>query len=41
MILEIQHETTLTYSEPIREWLCELRMEPTSDSQQSCNSSGK
>ena len=38
MILEIQHETTLTYSEPIREWLCELRMEPTSDSQQSCHS---
>ena len=38
MILEIQHETTITYSEPIREWLCELRMEPTSDNQQRCHS---
>lgn len=38
MILEIQHETTMSYSEPIREWLCELRMEPISDEQQSCHS---
>ncbi len=38
MILEIQHETRLDYTEPVAEWLAELRMEPTSDEQQSCHS---
>jgi transglutaminase-like putative cysteine protease len=38
MILEIQHETTITYANPVREWLCELRMEPVSDSNQRCHS---
>ena len=37
MILEIQHETRLEYSEPVAEWLAELRMEPASDEQQSCH----
>ena len=34
MILEVQHETCLEYSEPVSEWLTELRMEPLSDDQQ-------
>ena len=38
MILEIQHETVLDYSEPVREWLCELRMEPANDPLQRCHS---
>ena len=38
MILEIQHETTITYANPVREWLCELRMEPASDRGQRCHS---
>jgi transglutaminase-like putative cysteine protease len=38
MILEIQHETRFEYSEPVRELLAELRMEPASDSDQSCHS---
>jgi transglutaminase-like putative cysteine protease len=38
MILEIQHETALEYTEPVREWLCELRMEPVSDAAQRCHS---
>ena len=38
MILEIQHETLLEYSEPVHEWLCELRMEPVSDALQRCHS---
>lgn len=36
MILEIQHETCLEYSRPISEWLSELRVEPLSDPDQSC-----
>ena len=38
MILEIQHETTIDYAEPVSEWLCELRMEPMSDPTQRCHS---
>jgi transglutaminase-like putative cysteine protease len=38
MILEVQHETRLQYSEPISEWLTEVRMEPVSDARQSCHS---
>jgi transglutaminase-like putative cysteine protease len=38
MILEIQHETTIEYSQPVGEWLCELRMEPVSDATQRCHS---
>jgi transglutaminase-like putative cysteine protease len=38
MILEIQHETTMEYSQPVSEWLCELRMEPMSDRSQRCHS---
>jgi transglutaminase-like putative cysteine protease len=38
MILEIQHETMMEYSEPVSEWRCELRMEPVSDTQQRCHS---
>jgi transglutaminase-like putative cysteine protease len=38
MILEVQHETRLDYSEPVAEWLTELRMEPVSDDRQSCHS---
>ena len=38
MILEIQHETTMEYSQPVSEWLCELRMEPISDRSQRCHS---
>ncbi len=38
MILEIQHETVLEYTEPVREWLCELRMEPVNDTLQRCHS---
>lgn len=38
MILEVQHETRLDYSEPVAEWLTELRMEPLSDERQSCHS---
>jgi len=38
MILEIQHETTMEYSQPVSEWLCELRMEPMSDRGQRCHS---
>lgn len=38
MIIEIQHETKLEYSEPASEWLTELRMQPASDEQQSCHS---
>jgi transglutaminase-like putative cysteine protease len=36
MILEIQHETRLKYSAPVTEWLAELRVEPVSDADQSC-----
>jgi transglutaminase-like putative cysteine protease len=38
MILEVQHETAIEYSQPVREWLCELRMEPMSDTRQRCHS---
>jgi len=38
VILEIQHETTMEYSQPVSEWLCELRMEPMSDRGQRCHS---
>jgi transglutaminase-like putative cysteine protease len=38
MILEIQHETRFEYSEPARELITELRMEPASNADQSCHS---
>jgi transglutaminase-like putative cysteine protease len=38
MILEVQHETRFEYSETAIESLTELRMEPVSDSNQSCHS---
>ena len=38
MILEIQHETRLLYSEPVTESIAEMRMEPVSDADQSCRS---
>ena len=38
MILEIQHETRLQYSEPVTESVAEVRMEPASDADQSCRS---
>ncbi len=38
MILEIQHETRLSYSEPVTESVVEVRMEPASDPDQSCRS---
>jgi transglutaminase-like putative cysteine protease len=38
MILEIQHETSMEYTEPVAEWLTEVRMEPASDERQSCHS---
>src|SRR5437870_4866386 len=38
MILEIQHETCLEYSEPVTEAITEIRMEPASDQAQSCHS---
>jgi transglutaminase-like putative cysteine protease len=38
MILEVQHETRFTYTEPVAESVTELRMEPVSDPDQSCRS---
>ena len=38
MILEVQHETRFEYTEPVAEWVSEVRMEPTSDARQSCHS---
>ncbi len=38
MILEIQHETRLEYTDPVSEWMAELRMEPLSDRDQTCQS---
>lgn len=38
MIIEIQHETCLAYSDPVTESLAEFRMEPISDQNQSCRS---
>jgi len=36
MILEVQHETRFEYNEPVSESTTEVRMEPVSDSDQSC-----
>lgn len=36
MILEIQHETLLEYSQPVTESVAEVRMEPASGTDQSC-----
>jgi transglutaminase-like putative cysteine protease len=38
MIVEVQHETRFEYSEPVKEALTELRLEPASDADQSCHS---
>jgi transglutaminase-like putative cysteine protease len=38
MILEIQHETRFEYTEPVMEWVSEVRMEPASNTGQSCHS---
>jgi transglutaminase-like putative cysteine protease len=38
MILEVQHETRLEYSEHVTEGVTEVRMEPVSDEDQSCHS---
>src|SRR4051812_49355983 len=38
MILEIQHETRLEYPAPVTESVCEVRMEPVSDPDQTCRS---
>jgi transglutaminase-like putative cysteine protease len=38
MILEIQHETRFTYSSLVTETITEVRMEPASDTDQSCRS---
>ena len=38
MILEIQHETCLAYTEAVSESIAEARMEPVSDADQSCRS---
>lgn len=38
MILEVQHETRLEYSESVTEAVTEVRMEPGSDLNQSCHS---
>jgi transglutaminase-like putative cysteine protease len=38
MILEVQHETRLEYSDPVIESMAEVRMEPVSDAGQSCHS---
>ena len=38
MILEVQHETRLAYTEPVAESVAEVRMEPVSDADQSCRS---
>jgi transglutaminase-like putative cysteine protease len=38
VILEVQHETRLSYSEPATEAIAEVRMEPISDATQSCRS---
>jgi transglutaminase-like putative cysteine protease len=37
MILEVQHETQLAYTEPVTESTTELRMEPASDADQTCH----
>ena len=38
MILEIQHETRLEYTAAVTESVCEVRMEPVSDADQTCRS---
>jgi transglutaminase-like putative cysteine protease len=38
MIIEIQHETCLAYSDAVTESMAEFRMEPASDENQSCRS---
>jgi transglutaminase-like putative cysteine protease len=38
VILEVQHETRLEYSEPVSEWVAEVRMEPASNEDQTCRS---
>jgi transglutaminase-like putative cysteine protease len=38
MILEVQHETRFEYSEPVTEWMTEVRLEPGSSADQSCHS---
>jgi transglutaminase-like putative cysteine protease len=38
MILQIQHETCLQYSDPVTEWVAEMRVEPISDERQTCQS---
>jgi transglutaminase-like putative cysteine protease len=38
MILEIQHETRLEYAAPVTESVTEVRLEPVSDTRQSCRS---
>ncbi len=38
MILQIQHETRLHYTDPVTEWIAEVRMEPVSDAHQTCHS---
>jgi transglutaminase-like putative cysteine protease len=38
MIIEIQHETRFDYSEPVKESVTEVRMQPVSDDHQTCHS---
>src|SRR5260370_35973053 len=38
MILEVQHETRFEYTEPVREAMTEVRLDPQSDADQSCHS---
>jgi transglutaminase-like putative cysteine protease len=38
VILEVQHETRLTYSQAVAEWVAEFRLEPVSDPHQTCHS---
>jgi transglutaminase-like putative cysteine protease len=38
MILEIQHETCFDYTEPVKESVTEVRMQPVSDDHQTCQS---
>jgi transglutaminase-like putative cysteine protease len=38
VILEVQHETRLAYSQAVAEWVAEFRLEPLSDADQTCQS---
>jgi transglutaminase-like putative cysteine protease len=38
VILEVQHETRLEYSQAVAEWVSEFRLEPSSDDDQTCHS---